>query len=45
VRVDGELLRVSQRCLLRIGERSALEVQKLLQLFLARSVPRSLRGV
>lgn len=45
MRVDGELLRVSQRGLLRVAEGTALEVQQLLKLFVARSMPRSLRGV
>jgi hypothetical protein len=45
MRVDGELLRVSERRLLRVAERTALEVEQLLKLVVTGSVPRSLRGV
>jgi hypothetical protein len=45
VRIDRELLRISQSRFLGFGEGTALEVEQLVELFGCRSMPRSLRGV
>ncbi|HJW93528.1 MAG TPA: hypothetical protein VJ901_07915 [Thermoanaerobaculia bacterium] len=45
IRIDGQLLRVRQRRLLLVIERSALEIENLLELRIRRPEPRSLRGV
>ena len=45
VRLERQLFRVREGRLLRVGERAVLEIGQRLQLFLPRSVPRSLRGV
>ena len=43
--VDRQLLRVGQRRFLLLVERTALEIENLLELRVGRSMPRSLRGV
>jgi len=43
--VDRQLLRVGQRCFLLLVERTALEIEDLLELRVGRPMPRSLRGV
>jgi hypothetical protein len=43
--VDGQLLRVCERRLFLLIERSALEIENRLELSVRRAVPRSLRGV
>ena len=45
LRIDRELLRVCECRFLGIAERACLKVEQLRELILARSVPRSLRGV
>jgi hypothetical protein len=45
MRIECQLLRVRQRCFLSFAERTILKIEKALQLFLGRTVPRSLRGM